>query len=52
MGLTEDNRAGPPFFRGLRPPAAGGVTVTNNGGVDFWGGTIVGTPDVGACESR
>ena len=51
MGLTEDNRAGPPFFRGLRPPLPG-VTVTNNGGVDFCGGTIVWTPDVGACESR
>ena len=28
-----------------------GVSITGNGGVDFWGTALSGTPDVRACEA-
>ena len=34
------------------PAINAGVSITGNGGVDFWGDAIVGMPDIGAYESR
>jgi hypothetical protein len=34
------------------PAIAAGLTIPNNGGLDFWGTTLAGTPDIGANEFR
>jgi hypothetical protein len=56
---TSGGAAGPAFgsLDGYKlgsgsPAINAGASIAGNGGVDFWGGTIVGMPDVGAYESR
>jgi len=55
---TSGGAAGPAFSSlngyklGVGSPAINaGVTISGNGGVDFWGDAIVGAPDIGAYES-
>jgi hypothetical protein len=34
------------------PAINAGISIPSSGGTDFWGGTLVGTPDIGAYEAR
>jgi hypothetical protein len=57
---TSGGVAGPAFgsldgykLQAGSPALNAGVSITNNGGLDFWGGSLyVGTADVGAYEAR